>query len=186
MLDGFLVTFSPLLLEDDFHLALRMFDDGGLDLDLLRWYDRVATERELTRANLVHLRECKDVSDFHVIETRDGEKVAGCEQVFAACDGSYDISLGLSSDERERRGGRDRRRGCESGLGLKRAACELADRCKAGSARSKRRRDVRLTPEQCRHGLRRRARRCARRRGRRVIVDQLGGRLKRRWAEATA
>ena len=91
MLDSSLVTLSPLLFEDFLHLSHSMLDDGGRDGSQLRGDVRVAAERVLTRPKLGNRIESENVTDVDVLESRDGDQVAGSEDELLAGDSGADV-----------------------------------------------------------------------------------------------
>lgn len=91
MLDGSLVTLSPLLLEDFLHLSHSMLDNGGRDGGELCGDVRVAAKRVLARPKLGNRIESENVTDVDVLESWDGDQVAGSEDEFLAGDGGADV-----------------------------------------------------------------------------------------------
>lgn len=62
MLDGLLVALSPLLLEDDFHLAFSVLDDCRFNFDFFRRHNRATSQCELAGADFVYFGEREDVA----------------------------------------------------------------------------------------------------------------------------
>ena len=83
VLDRFLVALSPLLLKYDLHRPLRMLHHGRFDLDFFCRDDGITAHGEFARAYFVDLGQREDVADTYILETRDGEKIARCKQVFS-------------------------------------------------------------------------------------------------------
>lgn len=106
MLDEFLVSLSPLFLEDKLHGALGVLYDGGVYTQTAGWRDdRVAAESVFARAKLVDGGKGHKVADLDVAYAGDSEKVAGGEDVFSAAEGGDYVSGRLGADELEGGGG---------------------------------------------------------------------------------
>jgi len=101
VLDGLLVTLSPLFLHDDLHTAFRVFQDSCLDMHGTLWQDWGPAKRVVSRTKFVYLIQLQDVSDADVFEAGYGEKIARCEKVLATDDRRDDIMCWLCMDELE-------------------------------------------------------------------------------------
>src|SRR5258706_14071266 len=86
-----LVSFSSVLLEDFLHLSHSMLDDGGRDGGKLSRDVRVAAEGVLARPKLGNCIESQNVADIDVLESRDGDQVAGSEDELLAGEGGADV-----------------------------------------------------------------------------------------------
>ena len=90
-----LVSLSSLLLKDFLHLSHSMLDNGGRDSGELSRNVRVAAERVLARPKLGNCIESQNVADINVLESRDGDQVAGREDELLAGEGGADVVGGL-------------------------------------------------------------------------------------------
>ena len=95
MLDSSLIPLSPLLLEDFLHLPHSVFDHGGRDSCELSGDVRVATERVFARPKFSDRIERQDIANIDVLESRDGDQVAGSEDELPAGERGADVVRGL-------------------------------------------------------------------------------------------
>ena len=72
-----------------------MLDDGGRDGSELSGDVRVAAERVLARPKLGNRLESENVADVDVLESWDGDQVAGSEDELATGEGGADVVRGL-------------------------------------------------------------------------------------------
>ena len=86
-----LVSLSSLLLEDFLHLSHSMLDDSGRDGGELSGDVRVAAEGVLARPKLGDCIESQNVADIDVLESRDGDQVAGSEDELLAGESGADV-----------------------------------------------------------------------------------------------
>ena len=86
-----LVSLPSLLLEDLLHLSHSMLDDGGRDGSELSRDVRVAAESVLTRPKLGNCIKSQNVADVDILESRDGDQVAGSEDELLAGEGGTDV-----------------------------------------------------------------------------------------------
>jgi hypothetical protein len=106
VLDELLVSLSPLFLEYKLHRAFGVLDDRGVHAYSARWGDdRVPAQGVFTRAELVDGGERNNVADFGVAYPRDGEQVAGGQNVFSATESRDYVSGGLRAYELKSGGG---------------------------------------------------------------------------------
>jgi hypothetical protein len=91
VLDGLFVPLSPLLLHDEFHLPLCMFDNGGGDFDHIGREVRCASEGVFARPKFMDAVQSEDISNRDVIQSRDCQEVSGGQEVFFASDCSDGI-----------------------------------------------------------------------------------------------
>lgn len=91
MLDGFGVALSPLLLEDELHVAFRVLYYSRLDLDSAFGDSWVAAQSVFPGAELVDFVEGENVADFDITEAGYGERVAWGEDVFPARERGDDV-----------------------------------------------------------------------------------------------
>jgi hypothetical protein len=95
-----LIALSPLLFENELHVALCVFDDGGGDGEGVFWDGWVATKGVVAGAQLVYVREGEQVAYADVVEAWEGEDVAWSEEIFSAEEGRDDVLGRLRADER--------------------------------------------------------------------------------------
>ena len=76
VLDSLPITFSPLLLEDQFQSSLCVLNDGSLHLDLVRRDDGVSADGILAGPNLVYFVKGEDITNFDVAQAWDGKQIS--------------------------------------------------------------------------------------------------------------
>lgn len=89
--DGSLISFSSLLLEDFLHLSHCMLYYGGRDGSECSGNIRVTADRVLTRPKLGNRIKSQDITNVDVLESRNGDQVAGSEDELLAGEGGADI-----------------------------------------------------------------------------------------------
>jgi len=91
VLDSSLISLSSLLLEYFLHLSHCMLNYSGRDGGKLSGDMRVTADRVLARPKLCDRVKSQDITDVDVLESRDGDQVAGSEDELLAGEGGANV-----------------------------------------------------------------------------------------------